>query len=95
MLLPPAAVFIGLFAGRYELGLTEVTGALMELSAPVSCRLQEGKAPQACPQIPASSAECYAVVTELRLPRLIAAAFVSAALSASSAAYQGVFAIRW
>ncbi len=37
------------------------------------------------------SAECYAVVTELRLPRLIAAAFVGAALSASGAAYQGVF----
>ncbi len=54
ILLPPAAVFIGLFAGRYELGLTEVTGALMEFVRSGVMSIAGGEAPQACPRIPAS-----------------------------------------
>lgn len=91
ILLPPAAVFIGLFAGRYELGLTEVTGALMEFVRSGVMSIAGGEGAAGVSADSGVSAECYAVVTELRLPRLIAAAFVGAALSASGAAYQGVF----
>ena len=89
ILLPPAAVFIGLFAGRYELGLTEVTGALMEFVRSGVMSIAGGEGAAGVSADSGVSAECYAVVTELRLPRLIAAAFVGAALSASGAAYQG------
>ena len=81
ILLPPAAVFIGLFAGRYELGLTEVTGALMEFVRSGVMSIAGGEGAAGVSADSGVSAECYAVVTELRLPRLIAAAFVGAALA--------------
>ena len=40
---------------------------------------------------PVSGAAATTVVFQLRLPRSVAAAFVGASLSASGAAYQGVF----
>ena len=68
ILLPPAAVFIGLFAGRYELGLTEVTGALMEFVRSGVMSIAGGEGAAGVSADSGVSAECYAVVTELRLP---------------------------
>lgn len=91
VLLPQAAVFFSLFVGRYELSFSEVTGALAEFVHSVFSGLTGDPAGNGPSEGSGITAECYAVVTELRLPRLIAAAFAGAALSASGAAYQGIF----
>ena len=90
ILLPFAVVFASLFAGRYDLTLTEVTGALAHFVRDVSAGIVPGLSAED-PEASGISAECYSVVTQLRLPRLIAAVFVGAALSASGTAYQGIF----
>lgn len=90
VLLPLAVVFVSLFAGRYDLTLAEVTGALAQFVRNALAGILPGMTAED-PQAAGLSAEGYAVVTQLRLPRLIAAVFVGAALSASGAAYQGVF----
>ena len=77
--------------GRYELSFSEVTGALAEFVRSVFSGLTGDPAGNSPSEGSGITAECYAVVTELRLPRLIAAAFAGAALSASGAAYQGIF----
>lgn len=87
VLLPLVVVFVSLFVGRYELSLSEVLRALGHFAGSVV----SGVIPGWESAEPGVSAECYSVVTELRLPRLVAALFVGAALSASGAAYQGVF----
>ena len=98
ILLPLAAVFSGLFAGRYPISLSDVLGSLAQFVQTIPQRFSDGAGPFA-ERFTGSlasgvsegaqgngagiSSEIYTVVTELRLPRLIAAAFVGAALSAS------------
>lgn len=76
LLLPLPFMILSLFMGRYAVSGGEVLGSLLRLLG--------------LDAIPVSS-ESYAVVTQLRLPRIIAAAFIGAGLSASGAAFQGAF----
>ncbi len=99
ILLPMAAVFLGLFAGRYPMSLSDVLASLAQFVQTLPQRLTDGSCRDLSAGITGSAAghgakissEIYTVVTELRLPRLIEAAFAGAALSASGAAYQGIF----
>lgn len=77
--LPLAAIFISLFIGRYNVSFNDVVCTL--------CGFFSGKT-AADVNV---TAECWSVVTQLRLPRLAAAAVVGAALAASGGAYQGIF----
>ncbi len=74
--LPLVCVFASLFCGRYALTLPEVCQALVSW-------LPGGPA--------AVTPESATLVLQVRLPRALAAAAVGAALSASGAAFQGVF----
>lgn len=73
---PVVCVLAALFCGRYLLSPAEVFGALASLVTGDAGGL---------------SPETVALVTQVRLPRALAAAAVGGALAASGAAYQGVF----
>lgn len=75
-LLPLPFLIGSLFLGRYPVSGGEVWQALLQF-----CGLGGTEV----------SSESYAVVTQLRLPRILASAFVGAGLAASGAAFQGVF----
>jgi iron complex transport system permease protein len=75
-LLPFCVMFISLFFGRYSVSAADVLQSLLKL-----CRVQSAHV----------SIESLTVVTQLRMPRIIASVFVGAALAASGAAFQGVF----
>ncbi len=75
-LLPLVCVFAALFFGRYMLTLPEVCQALMSWLPGFSGKV---------------SMESATLVLQVRLPRALAAVAVGAALSASGAAFQGVF----
>lgn len=75
-LLPFACVFVSLFCGRYSLTLSDVCQALISWLPGFSGDITR---------------ESATLVLQVRLPRALAAAAVGAALSASGAAFQGVF----
>lgn len=75
-LLPFVCVFAALFCGRYSLSFLEV------------CRSLVSWTPFFFEDV---SKESMTIVLQMRLPRALAAAAVGAALSASGAAFQGVF----
>lgn len=77
-ILPLVTAFLCLFAGRYDLSLSDVLQALARFAGFGN-------------DTDTLSEEAYGVVTQLRLPRLIAAGVCGAALAASGAAYQGIF----
>lgn len=77
--LPIAAIFISLFVGRYNVSFNDVVSTLGGFFT--------GKTAEEADV----STECWSVVTQLRLPRLLASAVVGAALAASGGAYQGIF----
>lgn len=79
ILLPLVAIFISLFVGRYNVSFNDVVSTLGGFFS--------GKTAEEA----GVSTECWSVVTQLRLPRLIASAVVGAALAASGGAYQGIF----
>ena len=73
---PLVCVFVALFCGRYVLSVSEVCQALVSWL------------PMAQTSLPEATTT---LVLQVRLPRALAAAAVGAALSASGAAFQGVF----
>ncbi len=79
VIFPLAFIFISLFAGRYSVSFNDVIRTLAGFFS--------GKTPEET----GVSAECWSVVTQLRLPRLLASAVVGAALAVSGGAYQGIF----
>lgn len=76
LLLPLPFMLLSVFLGRYAVSGGEVLAVLMRFLGLSSAEV---------------SRESFAVVTQLRLPRIIAGAFVGAGLSVSGAAFQGVF----
>lgn len=76
-LLPLALAFVALFIGRYPLSIADVVGALCSIVLPEYQRLV--------------SKDIYSLVVMIRLPRVLAAFAVGAALAISGAAFQGVF----
>lgn len=74
--LPLLAGWCCLFVGRYGVSGREVMSTLLSLAG-----LPVGQV----------SRESAVVVLQLRLPRIVAAAFVGAGLAASGAAFQGIF----
>lgn len=77
--MPLAAIFVSLFVGRYNVSFNDVVSTLAGFFA--------GRTAEEA----GVSAECWSVVTQLRLPRLLASAVVGAALAVSGGAYQGIF----
>ncbi len=75
-LLPFFVMFISLFFGRYSVSISDVFQSILKL-----CGVKTANV----------SIESLTVVSQLRMPRVIASAFVGAALAASGAAFQGVF----
>lgn len=75
-LLPFGLVFISLFIGRYPISFSETVQAILKVGDLNSAEV---------------SREVYTLVISVRLPRALSAAAVGAALSASGAAFQGVF----
>ncbi len=90
VLLPLLVIAVCLFIGRYELGLGDVVRALWMFLRIGGSGTPDFSEPSGT-GFTGVSMETYTVVTQLRLPRLLAGAFCGAALSASGAAYQGVF----
>lgn len=88
---PFACMFAALFAGRYGVMPSDVLAALAD-------SVRQGAAgvagwlglEQPAPWFDVADAEAK-LVQQVRLPRVLAAALVGAALAASGAAYQGVF----
>lgn len=76
-LAPFACAFVALFCGRYTLSLSDVCSSLATILPFVPDRT-----------VPET---VRLLVVEVRLPRVLAALAVGAALSASGAAFQGVF----
>ena len=76
LLIPLPFMVLSMFLGRYSVGGREVLTVLLRFFGLTSETV---------------SRESFAVVTQLRLPRIIAGAFVGAGLSVSGAAFQGVF----
>ena len=77
LLLPLPFMVLSLFVGRYSVSGGEVLSALLHF-----CGFSSDAG---------VSRNSFAVVIHLRLPRIIAGAFVGAGLSVSGAAFQGVF----
>lgn len=75
-LFPFCAMFMSLFLGRYSISVSDVIQSLLNF-----CGVQSADV----------SMESLTVVSQLRMPRIIASVFVGAALAASGAAFQGVF----
>lgn len=75
-ILPLFVAFACLFLGRYGITAADVMKSLLKLGGVKSVDV---------------GIEAFTVVSQLRIPRIIASAFVGAALAASGAAYQGVF----
>ena len=76
-LAPLACAFVALFCGRYTLSLSDVCSSL----ATILPFVPDDTVPETV----------RLLVVEVRLPRVLAALAVGAALSASGAAFQGVF----
>lgn len=89
-LAPFVCVFLALFAGRYAVSVPDVLGALAAALAQLVENVLSALSLQPPDMVVAPTPESL-VVQEIRLPRVIAAALVGAALSLSGAAYQGVF----
>jgi len=75
-LLPLCVMVISIFVGRFSISVSDVANSLLKL-----CGFQSSFV----------SIESFTVVSQLRIPRIIASAFVGAALAASGAAFQGIF----
>ncbi|MEG1500518.1 MAG: iron ABC transporter permease [Clostridiales bacterium] len=75
-LVPLVFIFLSLFIGRYAISIGEVINSLLAF---IGCGEQT------------VSRQTLVVVTQLRLPRAIGAAFIGGALAVSGAAFQGVF----
>jgi iron complex transport system permease protein len=75
-LLPIVLVVCTLFIGRYPIAFGDTINALL---AVVDLNWKS------------TTREVFTLITQVRLPRAVAAAFVGASLSASGAAFQGVF----
>lgn len=96
-LAPFAVMFAALFAGRYAVSFHEVVQSLLALPQVLAALVAEGSASassQVASAIASStgcSVEAVVLVTQVRVPRVLAAAGVGASLAAAGAAYQGVF----
>ncbi len=96
--LPFIIGFIALFCGRYPLSIPEVVSSLVSFALPGALG---GVLPFAFPEAVRSlfafalpgniPSDVYSLVITIRLPRVLAALAVGAALAASGAAFQGVF----
>lgn len=98
ILIPLGVVFISLFCGRFGVTPDEVLQSLYVSATQIIGKVLEAIFPGNLFHYMAMnqnqqlvSMESYTVVTQLRLPRAIAAAAVGAGLAASGGAYQGVF----
>jgi len=76
-LLLPVALFLALTYGRFPLAASEIAGALLGFADPGAD--------------PGRTALLHSLVWEIRLPRVLGAALIGAALAASGTAYQAVF----
>jgi len=77
LILLPILVFLGSFLiGRYPVSPTDVLVAIVSVFVPIKTNL---------------SSAIYTVVWNIRLPRILAAMIVGAALSISGASFQGTF----
>ncbi|MCE7699182.1 MAG: iron ABC transporter permease [Methanobacterium paludis] len=77
LILLPILVFLGSFLiGRYPVSPTDVLVAIVSVFVPIKTNL---------------SSAIYTVVWDIRLPRIVAAMIVGAALSISGASFQGTF----
>ncbi|AEG17187.1 FecCD family ABC transporter permease [Methanobacterium paludis] len=77
LILLPILVFLGSFLiGRYPVSPTDVLVAIVSVFVPIKTNL---------------SSAIYTVVWNIRLPRIVAAMIVGAALSISGASFQGTF----
>lgn len=70
------SMFFSLLFGRYAVSLWEAVEAMLKLFGKTDADV---------------SPEAFAFITQFRLPRIIAGAFVGAGLAASGAAFQGIF----
>lgn len=97
VLIPFVAMFAALFAGRYAVSFQDVVQSLIALPEVIRAFAMEGGASassQVANDISARTGcpvEALVLVTQVRAPRVLAAAGVGAALAAAGAAYQGVF----
>lgn len=90
-LAPFACMFVALLMGRFEVSPSEALAAVA-LWATRGVQGLAGLVGVAVPLPPLDvRPEAYSVIVDVRLPRVLAAAAVGAALAASGAAYQGVF----
>ncbi len=75
-ILPIFFMILSLFMGRYHISTNDVVASLLKF-----CGIQSREV----------SIESFTVISQLRLPRIIASAFVGAGLAASGTAFQGIF----
>lgn len=89
--LPFACIFIALFVGRYGITPAQVGSSLAKGVCDMGASVLHLFGMQVLPSSFGIDQQTYSLVTQVRLPRALAAAAVGASLAASGAAYQGVF----